>query len=322
MAHCHRVLGQSYDALRQFCVADWRWPADLAQKGRQVSDIVSAARARASEDTFRGGASEILTIYRILRHFAERVIAPTGRLAREVASLCAWARAVDTLLAARDGRASPDDLRAAVRAHCEAWKLAYPAERPKPKMHFAFHVVTQLQRDGMLLSCFTHERKHQCIKGYMEAMRNTRSFEKGVLARVLGEHVRFLCDNDTCLRSSFLHPGEDSPLLAAELTAWLPHVRTAAIADAVVHMCVSIKGDVAFLQGGGAAFVAACVECAPTLPNRSPFYAIVYPCRLEERLSPTSAKWRRSAMNDLVHLSAVTGTAIWSPCDNDIVLAL
>ena len=63
----------------------------------------------------------------------------------------------------------------------------------------------QVQRDGLLIDCFTGERKNQTIKTAATAVINTRSFEKSVIARVLAAQFAKLSEPDH-LRDALLHP--------------------------------------------------------------------------------------------------------------------
>ena len=69
----------------------------------------------------------------------------------------------------------------ALQFHIEAYGDAFL----KPKHHYMLHMHEQVVADNFYLDCFTHERKHQAIKGCAENIKNKRVFEKSVLFAAL-----------------------------------------------------------------------------------------------------------------------------------------
>ena len=66
---------------------DWQWPGVHRTKGRQVHEAFNESRERASKESFKAGASEMLQLYPLVLRFAESIIEPTGKLWAEIASL-------------------------------------------------------------------------------------------------------------------------------------------------------------------------------------------------------------------------------------------
>jgi len=150
----------------------------------------NASRETASlaAGSFKAGASELLCVYPLLRHFAEQIVKPTGKIPQELASFLACCNLVDVMSQAKYRGADValaqrfDDLAAKFR---RLHGLAYQHVHIRPKHHFLQHVATQWHEDGFVLDCFVHERKHQCIKAEANPIKNTTAFERSVLAATL-----------------------------------------------------------------------------------------------------------------------------------------
>ena len=70
-----------------------------------MADVFTTSREKAAVDHVKASASELLMVYPLLRHFAATVIRPTRKLAAEVASLNCLCALLDTMVAAKRGRA-------------------------------------------------------------------------------------------------------------------------------------------------------------------------------------------------------------------------
>lgn len=196
-----RVNGMrdAFALMERFCRARWSFPKQFRKQGFRTHEMFCEARARSSKDHWRSGASELLSAYPLVRHFAETVALPTyPGLLPQVESLRRCCRVVDLL---QDAKSSVEDtlpgrLRNAIRTHLEAHRRAFGGEAWKPKMHYALHLPTQIARDRMVLDCFAVERAHLLPKAVSEAIHNTSSFEKSVIARTVGSRLRSLRDAD------------------------------------------------------------------------------------------------------------------------------
>lgn len=83
----------------------------------------------------------------------------------------------------------PDILLALTCAYLQAFKHLYGEENMVPKFHYLhlFALVRKLW--GRVQACFTHERKHKCVKSFMDAQTNiVANYEAAVLreARLRG----------------------------------------------------------------------------------------------------------------------------------------
>ena len=201
----HRVR---YSHLDKFVSASWKLPSAFSDGG--LRDFFSDARERASTDTFKCMASELLALYPLLRHFALTVLARLGSLERQIASFCAVCDVIDMLHGAKMG--DPVDaggIRAAVVRHANLHQGVYGSDHVKPKHHYTFHIASQMSRDAVLLDTFVLERKHQPIKRCAQNVHNTKVFERSVMSRSLVMQVRKLqsCKIGNCLmgKSKMMH---------------------------------------------------------------------------------------------------------------------
>ena len=83
-----------------------------------------------------------------------------------------------------------------LRQSCTAWlQLAVVLDLLLRVNHLALHLAQHLEQNGLLLSCFVHERKHKIVKKEANRiMDHTRAFEKSILEDILFAHVEQLDD--------------------------------------------------------------------------------------------------------------------------------
>ena len=156
--HCfvHRMQSNTklgWRDLQSFCQADWVYPAFCSAKGRAIHEVFNEAREKASEETFRAGATELLIVLPLLLHFAELFLARS--LLDEVRCLRALMAVAHECQEAKFGRADVDKLRSAIARHIDIFRLVYGEEEMKPKSHYVCHLPRQVARDGFLMDAFT-----------------------------------------------------------------------------------------------------------------------------------------------------------------------
>ena len=185
-----------YETMKLFLSADWSTPAKSLTP-RMLTEVFSDSRETASHaaGTFKASASEILSVYPAVRYFAERVIAPTGKIAHELRSFLACCKLLDVMQNAKYSKASGalvDQFDRAASHFLRSHTEAYAKEHVKPKHHFLMHVGKQWREDEFVLDCFVHERKHQAIKACADHVKNTQVFERTVLAAAVNACVHEL----------------------------------------------------------------------------------------------------------------------------------
>ena len=201
-------------------------------------------------------AADVLLVLPLVRQLVETVVAPTGRIALELASFRAMHNCVLMLQGMKFSGSVTEDgcrrLQAAQRNHLAAFILAYGAQEVKPKHHFALHLPAQLLRDRQVLDCFALERKHRCTKMHATECDKLSNFELLVGARILDDTLK----HDSSFEDRLL----GLPALSAEVAASM------GVARALVARSMRVQGktiaidDVAVLQPDVAVFVAACVQ--------------------------------------------------------------
>ena len=183
-----------------------------------LKGMFSEARRKASKGgPFKCMASEMLLAMPILLHFLLSRDGLSEQLHHKVESFANLHNLVDLCKRAKGGggQALSARLADAVKAHAQAFAIAYPDFPIKAKNHWAFHLPGQVERDGVLLDCFTGERKNQTIKQAANKMKNPRVFEKSVMVAVLAAQLSKLSEPDH-LCDALKHPAP-APELAALL---------------------------------------------------------------------------------------------------------
>lgn len=228
----------------------------------KATDVFTDARERASAESFKAGASEILQIMPLVRDFVLTIVRPTGLLDRECKSLLSLFAVVDAMLEAKHSSGkggSPEPLQRMIAA-LEAHKAAYGTALLKPKHHYAMHNCMQAAHSGVLvLDCFVHERKHQMLKQCATTIRNTVSFEASVLARVVLEQARQLrsVPDDCSLVGATVEDGRVADALQVARAMLAKSLRFGATVFTV--------GDMVLLGGDKAGLIRACVQAQGAL---------------------------------------------------------
>lgn len=103
-------------------------------------------------EKLKAQASELLTMYALLRHFFETVVGDVDSLRAERASFDACCVVVDTLMLAKRGvldlGSAARTLRRASADHIRKHTAAYSDERLKPKHLWLFSVADAMARDS------------------------------------------------------------------------------------------------------------------------------------------------------------------------------
>jgi len=189
---CERAgIRDIWQLLGTFCAADWSFPK---QHGNQaLHQIFNKAREKASSDHWKSGASELLSVYPLIRRFAESIVLNRcPSLRASVQSLVLCFKVLDLLQDAKGGDCDTANLQRAIQLHLQQHIRTYGEDLFKPKGHYALHIPDQIRRDGMLFDCFVVERAHQLAKLMAGPVQYTASFEKSVIAKTLLSRLRSL----------------------------------------------------------------------------------------------------------------------------------
>ena len=279
----------SYSALQDFFNADWMWPrcrriTCVQSRLARCFDPAHEASSRENQ-SFKGSASETLSAYPLIRYWVEVHVVPSGKIPAERSSFFSLCTVVDLMQEAKsidsDCQRVAQQLDAEVPESLRLHKEAYGKKYIKPKRHYLGHVAKRLD---FWLDCFVHERKHKVIKAAAKDIQNTRDFESSALLVILNAtHGQM----DKWVLDVLNPPTAISPELSATLGA--PCHVSNSMRWRVVPVGV---GDVFLLGADSAVQIEACVRVGN---DGADLRCVVRPLTLVERLSPTSARWRRAA---------------------------
>ena len=192
--------------LMEFLKQEWRIPKHRQHQGRLLNRIFDAHSARANEEAgkLKCSASELITLYGMLRHWAETRLPLDDERIKKHAHVCFMACvAVDVIMLAKRGDMSPADagatLRVALSAHLEAHKALHGTDHVRPKHHWTFDLCEQLEQDKRVHDTFIIERLHLRVRAVAEHCKNLAHYETSVLSGVVNDHCR------RCQAASFAH---------------------------------------------------------------------------------------------------------------------
>ena len=172
--------------VHRFLKDEWAAPAHRRRQGRALHRIFDAYGSQANEahETIKCSVSELLTLYGMLRHFAEtRLPQQEDGLSGKLESFYMACKVVDILLCAKRAIISPADassrLREALPLYLTLHKREFGDSRVKPKSHWAFDVIEQLSLDEVLFDCFIIERLHLRVRNHAENVKNLTDCPRG-----------------------------------------------------------------------------------------------------------------------------------------------
>ena len=310
-SECERLAICSFQDLEQFLKHGWDFPAAARMKGRQLWRIFDDHRDKSSHknERLKLSASELLGVYGLFRHFVETKIGNRPELARQRDSLDKCMVIVDLLLDAKRGvvnlRSVAPVLRQQIAAFMEAHIAIYGKTHVLPKHHWMFDIAEQLLRDTIVLDAFVIERAHLRVKKVAEPIKNTRMFEKSVLAACAIAHAKEL-DHPDALTNGL-----------RGLQKSLPDAPDVTIADHLsinnLHIAV---GD----------FVVAdevvCLVAACLCEDRE-LFVLLRPTRRARTLSSSAAMWRfvdGAPQHFLRAANSVEQVNAWYDVGDDVVV--
>lgn len=176
----------------QAALVGYRLPSYFASFGAFLR--TSFTKKRGSDWEFKSSASEVLTIYPLLRDILSSLRPSLSQEANKaIRSFLLICRCLDLLQRSLVERIDPADLQTAIQSHLEAFLQVHPEERFIPKGHLALHLPAQLRHHGLLISCLTHERRHKELKRFANNLTNARpGTERGLLQEMQLTHLESL----------------------------------------------------------------------------------------------------------------------------------
>lgn len=177
---------------------EFTWPLQIGSKGVSGKNVF--AKRSAVAGMLKCSASESLSMYGVLRLFLMLTVVPLVALGSNVWKAChsffCLAEVMDLLLVSRTTTCvRPESLHRVIVRHLDAFKVIYGEAKMLPKHHFTLHLADSLRAHTLLISCFTHERKHKLLKRFANHLCNTSSyFETSVLESALHMQLDALAD--------------------------------------------------------------------------------------------------------------------------------
>jgi hypothetical protein len=168
----------------------WVFPAATRAKSNALHRIFDPYRDVAGDPfKVKCSASELLTLYGVLRYVVAENVERVPELAAHLLSFDAACEVLDIILAAKRGEVDIDQAAAALQAglkrHMDLHRAAYGDGGIRPKHHWMQDIPAQLVRDKIVLDTFVVERGHLKVKAVADGVDNTARFERSVLAGVL-----------------------------------------------------------------------------------------------------------------------------------------
>jgi hypothetical protein len=250
-------MGIHFPDLEQFAAADWRFPACRCTRVDHLFNAVHATATKKNK-SFKGGASEILAVYPIVRRYLEVIPIDDGSQL-QIQSFLALCMISDLAVAAKCGirKELLQRMEAKIRVYIATHTLAYLKEFVKPKFHYLWHITEQPLADDVWLDCFPCERHMAILKDCSEPTRKTSALERSALKQLL--NYQFHAWDE--FASNALVP---------------PHVKSDSLSKAFGALCVASKkmrcqlvpigvGDIMFCGVDDAIQVKACLQIGSSL---------------------------------------------------------
>ena len=272
------------------------------------------SRENASREakTFKASASEILSVYPLIRHFANTVL-PDDVLVEQRLSLSSSLKVLDMLMACKRGQQIDENaLREAMLHHFQVHVRVYGEGGIVPKYHHQLHIPSQAAAANVIADTFVLERKHQIPKQFADKHKISKNYERHVLQLVLLNQRRQARDKQF----------GDVLLGDQEICAWL--AKSLGGGRAYIASRMAFKGathtadDFVLLGNGKALQVLACGSCDSSLC----LIGKVYHCIEKKR---TSSKFE--AADDLqmaawIMREPVEQPFVWSAASDSRVTVL
>ena len=152
------------------------------------------------EEKFKATASDLLTLYTILRHFVQTRLRSNPELDTQVASFEAACAIVDVILKAKRGLMPLPQaatlLRSALEDHFAKHQAVYTDAHFVPKHHYLWDVASQWERQDDVFDAFVVERLHLRVKAVSEHIKNTARFELTAVSSVINCQARDLAESN------------------------------------------------------------------------------------------------------------------------------
>ena len=283
---CMEKTRYGYKHIQSLIDAEWFCPCSLTSARRNLTAMFSESREEASKKAShtKANASQLLSAYPLIRLFAEMFLVPLGVMGEEIKAFFMMCDVIDLIQMAKKqhytcAKTHAMRMARAIKAYLDQAVSVYGEDIVRPKHHFLLHVPVQFLRDlGLMLDCFVTERMHAYVKAYMTMVRNSRIYERTVVANIVIERVRQMATMK--LGDSLLGTRIACPTVSSMMGCVVHMSRTMQLGGAS-HSC----DDIVFVQHR-CFLVKACLEIPPTFGLALEELTRIQP------LSATSSTWR------------------------------
>ena len=174
---CSAALDIDWEDLHAYFRRDWMFPAWSNVKSKALYKVFDRRRSP-EEAKIKASASELLGLYALLRHFAEKYLLHAPGIDAEVSSFNAACDTMDVIMLTKHGRLSMQEgarrLRESHANHMKKHIAAYGTGFVIPKHHLMFDVADQWLSRKLVVDAFIIERLHLRVKQVLQPIDNTR----------------------------------------------------------------------------------------------------------------------------------------------------
>ena len=168
----------------------WEWPFSLKFRAASAKPFLpSRVRSHKQAESFKVPASEGLNLMPVLGYFVQKVVKPSGSCSHGCDAFLCLCDIVDALQLVRVQLTEAEYLRQLNFTFLRLCKMAGWAEIAIPKWHWMVHYHQHLERHGMLVTCWVHERKHKMVKRYSQDIANRRTYARPVLSEAVSHQL-------------------------------------------------------------------------------------------------------------------------------------
>lgn len=175
-------LGWTFSMIRQFMQA-WVYRPPLQNPWRTFKD------ARSGDSTFKAQASDMLSLYGVVRVLVARNW-PAAVAPQKKASFLAMCGVLDSFRRALRTSKIPSNFAQSIITYLRAHSAAYGTQDLPPKFHYALHNAEQFGELGQIFTTFVHERKHRGVKATASNCTRLGVFEQVVVQNLLIDQAR------------------------------------------------------------------------------------------------------------------------------------
>ena len=192
-----RDAGIHFEFWQTLLRSDWCFPTHRKTKTAHLHELFNKYHEKHSEEKqkFKSLASDMVTLYALLRHVIERELQDIRCLDHPRRSFQACCRVMDIILTAKRTNSDLSNLavecREAIRDHMILHQRAFGLKYVVPKTHMMFHVPNQW---GDVYDMFVIERLNLRLKALAEPIDRLSRYERSVVASLLTKQCAQLAE--------------------------------------------------------------------------------------------------------------------------------